>query len=127
MGQQQLILVLLAIMVIGVAIAAGLGLFSSNQAGQNKLAIINDLNNLRAMAYKYRIRPSTMAGGAGSYEGFVLPGKFASNENANYTLNVTADEIVVTAASYVTPANTITVGIDSKGKFTDWTYTGDFQ
>ncbi|MBI4428316.1 MAG: hypothetical protein HY562_04285 [Ignavibacteriales bacterium] len=127
MGQQQLILVLLAIMVIGIAIAAGLGLFTSNQAEQNKVTIINDINNIRAMAYKYRVRPTAMAGGAGSYEGFTLPGGFASNENANYTLNVTADEIVVTATSHVTPANTITVGIDSKGKFTEWSYTGDFQ
>ena len=127
MGQQQLILVLLAIMVIGVAIAAGLGLFTSNQTEQNKMAIINDLNNIRSMAYKFRIRPTTMAGGAGSYEGFVLPTRYTSNENATYSLTVTADEVTVVATSYIKPENTVSVGIDSKGKFTTWTYSGDFQ
>lgn len=127
MGQQQLILILLAIMVIGVAIAAALGLFGSNQAETNKLAIVNDLNNLRAMAYKFRIRPVTMAGGGGTYAGFTMPSKLLSNENAIYTLSVTADEITVVATSYAQSTNTITVSIDSKGKFTVWTYTGDFQ
>jgi hypothetical protein len=127
MGQQQLILVLLAIMVIGVAIAAGLGLFSSNQAETNKLAIINDLNNLKSMAYKYRRRPVTMAGGAGSYVGFTLPTKLATNANAEYSLNVSANSITVLATSHIDPGNTITVVIDSDGKLTNWTYTGDFQ
>ena len=127
MGQQQLILILLAIMVIGVAIAAGLGLFSSNTAEQNKLAIINDLSNLKSMAYKFRIRPVTMAGGAGSYVGFTMPSKLMSNENANYTMTIAANEITVVAISYVTPTNKITVVIDSKGKLSSWTYSGDFQ
>ena len=127
MGQQQLILILLAILVIGVAIAAALGLFGSNEAHTNKLAIVNDLNNIRAMAFKFRIRPGTMAGGAGSFEGFTLPTRYTSNENATYTLTVAADEITVVATSYAHTTNTITVGIDSKGKFTAWTYTGDFQ
>ena len=127
MGQQQLILILLAIMVIGVAIAAALGLFSSNAAEQNKLAIINDLNNLRANARKYRMRPATMAGGAGSYVGFTMPSKLMSNANAGYTMAVVANEITVVAISNATPTNKITVVIDSKGDITSWIYTGDFQ
>lgn len=114
-------------MVIGVAIAAALGLFSSNSAEQNKLAIINDLNNLRANARKYRMRPATMAGGAGSYMGFSMPSKLMTNENANYAMVVAANEITVVATSYVTPTNKITVVIDSKGDLQSWTYSGDFQ
>jgi hypothetical protein len=127
MGQQQLILILLAIMVVGVAIAAGLGLFSSNAAEQNKLAIINDLNNLRVMAYKFRIRPATMAGGAGTYVGFAMPSKFMSNENAAYSMAIEANEITIVATSYANPTNKITTIIDSKGKISTWTYSGDFQ
>src|SRR5574341_2662411 len=127
MGQQQLILILLAILLIGVAIAAGLGLFSSNQAENNKLAIINDLNNLKSLAFKYRRRPLTMAGGAGTYSGFILPTKLATNPNAAYTMTVAADAITVVATSNITPTNTITVVIDSEGKLINWTYTGSFQ
>ena len=127
MGQQQLILILLAIMVIGVAVAAALGLFSANSAEQNKLAIINDLNTIRASARKYRMKPTTMAGGAGSYAGFTMPSKLMSNENGKYELSVAADEITVVATSYAVATNKITVVIDNKGGLMSWTYTGDFQ
>ena len=127
MGQQQLILILLAIMVIGVAIAAALGLFSSNSAEQNKLSIINDLNNLRANARKYRMRPGTMAGGAGSYAGFTMPSNLMSNANAVYTMAIAANELTVVATSIAIPTNKITVVVDSKGDITSWTYTGNFQ
>lgn len=127
MGQQQLLLILLGILVIGVAIAAALGLFSSNSAEQNKLSIINDLNTLGAMANKFRMRPVTMAGGAGSYVGFTMPSRLMSNENATYAMTVAANEITAVATSYATPTNKITVVIDSKGKLSGWTYSGDFQ
>ena len=65
MGQQQLLLIILGVIIVGIAIAVGLSLFSAQSIQANKDAIINDLNNLAANAYQYRIRPTTMGGGGG--------------------------------------------------------------
>jgi len=127
MGQQQIVLVILGVVTVAIAIVISLTLLISNADAQNKLEIINDLNNLRAFANKFRMRPSSMAGGSGSYVGFLMPSSLMSNENASYAMKVGKSEITVVATSSATPTNRISVVIDSDGNFSSWTYSGDFQ
>lgn len=129
MGQQQLLLIILGVIIVGLAIAVGLSLFSAQSIQSNKDAITNDLNNFAAHAFQYRLRPASMAGGEGSYSGFVILSKMSSNENATYTCAATADEVTFTAVSVDNPTNTITAQIDTDGKFVQsaWAYTGDFR
>ena len=42
---------------------------------KSQYAIIGDLNNLVALAYKFRITPVASGGGGGSYERFTIPAK----------------------------------------------------
>ncbi|MBI3579431.1 MAG: hypothetical protein HY276_08760 [Ignavibacteriales bacterium] len=127
MGQQQLLLIILGVIIVGIAIAVGLSLFSAQSVQSNRDAIINDLNNLAAQAYQYRIRPSSMGGGQGKYDGFTIPSKMSANENAKYAATVTTDAITIVATSAQNTTNTVTVKIDSDGKLGSWTYAGDFQ
>jgi len=129
MGQQQLLLIILGVIIVGIAIAVGLSLFSAQSIQSNKDAIINDLNNIAAQAYQYRIRPASMAGGNGSYTGFVIPQKMASNANATYTCVPTDNSVTFTATSANNTANMVYAAIDTDGKFvqTAWSYTNDFQ
>ncbi len=129
MGQQQLLLIILGVIIVGIAIAVGLSLFSAQSIQSNKDAIINDLNNIAAHAYQYRIRPASMAGGAGSYVGYTIPSKMATNANATYTCTPTATNVTFSAVSSNNSANTVTAQIDTDGKFIQsaWAYTGDFQ
>ena len=131
MGQQQLLLIILGVIIVGIAIAVGLSLFSAQSIQSNKDAIINDLNNIAAQAYQYKIRPSSMAGGNGFYTGFKIPGKMATNANAIYGSTAAADgqSVAFTATSQSNTANIVYCTIDSEGKFTTdgWSYTNDFQ
>ncbi len=129
MGQQQLLLIILGVIIVGIAIAVGLSLFSAQSIQSNKDAIINDLNNIAAQAYQYRIRPASMAGGNGAYTGFKIPLKMASNANAVYTCTPTADAVTFTATSANNTANIVYAAIDTDGKFVQsaWSYTNDFQ
>jgi hypothetical protein len=91
-------------------------------------AIINDINNIAARAYQFRIRPASMGGGEGSYVGFEIPTKMRTNENAEYGARVvTSDLIELTAISSENKANTVVVFVNEEGKLKNWTYTGDFQ
>src|SRR5258705_2798506 len=83
-GQQQLLLIILGVIIVGIAIAVGISMFSSSSVQSNKDAIIDHLSNLAANAYQLRICPSTMCVGGGSYtvgSAFAIPTKFASNAN----------------------------------------------
>ncbi|MGA3245908.1 MAG: hypothetical protein ABSE41_14925 [Bacteroidota bacterium] len=127
MGQQQLLLIILGVIIVGIAIAVGLSLFSAQSVQSNRDAIINDLNNLAAQAYQFRIRPSSMGGGQGDYTTFSIPSKMKTNENGTYTAAPTTNTIVFTAVSAQNASNTIKVTIDSGGKLGTWVYSGDFQ
>src|SRR5512146_509930 len=114
MGQQQLLLIILGVIIVGIAIAVGLSLFSAQSIQSNKDAIINDLNNIAAQAYQYRIRPSSMAGGNGSYTGFKIPTKMATNANATYTCDPTGGSTVLfSAVSASNTANAVYCSIDT--------------
>jgi len=130
MGQQQLLLIILGVIIVGIAIAVGLSLFSAQSVQSNRDAIINDLNNLAAQAYQFRIRPSSMGGGQGDYTTFSIPNKMRTNENGTYVITTagsTTAGIVITATSAQNASNTIKVTIDTDGKLGTWVYTGDFQ
>jgi hypothetical protein len=127
MGQQQLLLIILGVIIVGIAIAVGLSLFSAQSVQSNRDAIINDLNNLAAQAYQFRIRPVSMGGGQGDYTTFAIPSKMRTNENATYSSSPSQNSIVFTAVSAQNSSNSVTVTIDSNGRLGGWSYYGDFQ
>ena len=129
MGQQQLLLIILGVIIVGIAIAVGITMFSSSSVQSNKDAIINDLNNLAANAYQFRIRPTTMGGGGGSYtggNGFAIPTKLASDDNGTYTKSNAAQAVTFVGTSGQ-GYGTVTAVCDSTGRLGSFTYTGQFQ
>ncbi len=118
MGQQQLLLIILGVIVVGIAIAVGISQFSAHSTQANKDGVTASLINLAANAYQYRIRPSTMGGGGNSYVGFVVPTKMASDDNGTYALSgtPTATEISFTGTSTINGAWIATCTVDSTGR-----------
>ena len=115
MGQQQLLLIILGVIIVGIAIAVGLSLFSAQSIQSNKDAIINDLNNLAAYAYQYKIRPTSMAGGGNSYANITMPAALASNANATYAFSSAGATVTITGTSIPnTPLNVVAV-VDANG------------
>jgi hypothetical protein len=114
--------------IIGMVAAVGLSLFSSQSILVNKAAIINDLNNIAAYAYQYKISSESAEGGGNSFIGFRLPEDLASNENANYYAQVVSStSIKLTAVSSQNEENTIIVYVSEDGSLNEWTLTGEFQ
>lgn len=74
------------IIIVGIAIAVGLSMFTAQSVGANRDAIIADLTGLAANAYQYRIRPESMGGGGDSYAGYSIPTSLQSNENGEYVV-----------------------------------------
>ena len=126
MGQQQLLLIILGVIIVGIAIAVGISMFSSGSIQSNRDGLINDMNNLAANAYQFRIRPTTMGGGGGTYTGYAIPLKLASNENGSFAATATGSQVTFTATSGQ-GYGTVAAVCDSTGRLTSFTYTGEFQ
>ncbi len=69
MGQQQLLLIILGVIVVGIAVAVGITMFSDSAISANRDAVTNDLVNLASRAQQFYRRPTAMGGGGNSFVG----------------------------------------------------------
>lgn len=129
MGQQQLLLIILGVIIVGIAIAVGLSLFSAQSIQAAKDAMINDMNNIAAYAYQYKIRPTSMGGGGGVYTGLKLPKGMAANDNGAYTINAQAQTVTIDGNSNSDPGgeDKISVQVQSDGTLATWNFAPYFQ
>ena len=67
MGQQQLLLIVLGVIIVGIAIVVGINLFNANAESSAKDGIVSDCTNLAAMAQQFYKKPVAMGGGGNSF------------------------------------------------------------
>jgi hypothetical protein len=104
LGQQQLLLVILGVIIVGVAVYVGIALFADNSVGQNQAAMRNDLTILAQRAKQYYMRPVYLGGGGRSYKGLegdagmqkLATSKFIDNANGTYSISGPGDDAGVT-------------------------------
>lgn len=84
MGQQQLLLIVLSVIIVGVAIAVGVTQFKSSAVDSNRQAVIGDLVNLAAKAQRYYRTPQQLGGGNQDFANFALSTIEQTNANGNY-------------------------------------------
>jgi hypothetical protein len=89
--------------------------------------LINQINNIAAYCYQYRIRPTSMGGGQGAYTGVQLPEKLATSDEGSFSVtDIKADLLVIHALSKKFKG-TISANLDGQGDLRDWKYTDDFK
>ena len=86
MGQQQLHLIVLGIILVGIAIVIGLGNFQSKAVQSNRDAVIMDLNHLASFAQAYFKKAKTYGGGDHSFAGYDIPTQLKRNDNGTYNV-----------------------------------------
>ena len=118
MGQQQLLLIILGVIIVGIAIAVGISQFGAHSQQANKDGVTSSLVNVGANAYQYKIRPTTMGGGSGSYVNYSIPAKMLSDENGTYSISTagSATSIAFQGVSSLGSSYTATCTVDSTGK-----------
>ena len=77
MGQQQLLLIILSVVVVGLAIYGALGLMDTYTQSHQRDIIIQRMNILVGEVKKYAAKPATLGGGDGSWLGFSPPNKLS--------------------------------------------------
>jgi hypothetical protein len=74
MGQQQLLLIVLGVIIVGIAVVVGINLFNANAEESTKDGIVSDATNLGAMAQQFYKKPTSMGGGGNTFTGWIIPG-----------------------------------------------------
>jgi len=125
MGQQQILLIIAGVIVVGIAIAVGIQQFGANSSASNKDGITSSLTSLSADAYQYKLRPSTLGGGNNSYVGFAIPTKLLSDDNGTYGISGSPSptSLQIKGTSSVNSVWVATITLDSTGLSTI-AYTG---
>ena len=89
MGQQQLLLIVLGVIIVGIAVVVGINVFTASSMDANRNAVISDLTNLASMAQQYYRKPTALAGGNQSFTGWTIPASLDTTANGTYALNGT--------------------------------------
>ena len=101
MGQQQLLLIVLGTIIVGVAVIVGINMFTTGAVNAERDALLQDVNNIASSAASYWRKPAVLGGGARDFTGVtsvVTFGADSSNANGVFTMNVTsATQFTLTA------------------------------
>jgi Tfp pilus assembly protein PilE len=106
MGQQQLLLIVLGIIIVGIAIAVGVNMFQSSAVDTNRQSMISDLANLAAKAQRYYRTPTELGGGAQNFQNFALGRLDTANANGSYRLSTSPN---LTPNAVPTPTGNVTI------------------
>lgn len=96
MGQQQLLLIILGVIIVGVAIALSITLFRANAIERKRELLVNESHNIGSIAISYYKRPTMIGGGGNAFTGWQIPSALQSTVNGSYTAQVSADNVVIT-------------------------------
>jgi hypothetical protein len=110
MGQQQLLLVILVTIIVGIATVVAINVFGTSAASANEDAVRQDVLTIAASAQGWYIKPIMMDGGGNSFENMTFfdisfpaekinaAGTIAENMNGTYVLGTgTTSGIPITA------------------------------
>ncbi len=97
MGQQQLLLLVLGIVIVGLAIVVGIQAFSENKKKANADALVMDVIRIASDAQAWKLKPAAFGGGASvtgftgvTFEQLGYPTTAGVYENLNGSFNLTS-------------------------------------
>ncbi len=100
MGQQQLLLIVLGVIIVGIAVVVGINLFNANAEEAAKDGVVSDCTNLGAMAQQHYKKPGSMGGGANTFDGsgtggvtWAIPTNLVNTANGSYAATVGAQQV----------------------------------
>jgi Tfp pilus assembly protein PilE len=130
MGQQQLLLVILVTIIVGIATVVAINTFGSSAENSNRDAVRNDVASIATAAQAWYIKPDMLGGGGNTFTGITFndfgfsasdiseDGLTATNLNGTYVMTVAAQTLTIVAtpssnassSSPVTITGTVTPG-----------------
>ncbi|MFA7418103.1 MAG: hypothetical protein WCZ90_00355 [Melioribacteraceae bacterium] len=97
MGQQQLLLIVLGVVIVGIAVIVGINIFVVSSSQANRDTAIADLTNLASSAQQFYKRTTASGGGGNTFTGWVIPSNVDTTVNGTYAAVVAAQTVTLIA------------------------------
>ena len=98
MGQQQLLLIVLGLVVIAIAVVIGISLFRAHAISSKRDILTNETIDMAAQAISYYKRTIEFGGGGKSFIGWQIPPQLQNTINGSYVIDqINKDEVVIIA------------------------------
>ena len=98
MGQQQLLLIVLGLVVIAIAVVIGMSLFRAHAINSKRDILTNETIDMAAQAISYYKRTREFGGGGKSFIGWQIPPQLQNTINGSYVIDqINKDEVVIIA------------------------------
>lgn len=117
MGSQQLLLIIVGVIILGVAVAVGITMFRDQAAASNRDSVSNDVVYLASKAQEYYRKPQALGGGQKSFNGMTLMRLTNKSENANGTYDLESAPITGDPASVVITGTGVETGSNGSPVF----------
>jgi outer membrane murein-binding lipoprotein Lpp len=103
MGQQQLLLIVLGVIIVGVAVVTGINLFEANARQAKMDELTSEVTNFAISAMQYYQKPQTMGGGGKRFYGWMIPGtsEFPQHSGSAVTCTLGTHVILYSYSSLV--------------------------
>lgn len=97
MGSQQLLLILVGVIVVGLMVIAGFSVVRTYYETTNRDQLISTLNDLALLAQQHFKKPVAQGGGGGVYTRFTIPRQMRTTAAGNFSVSVRANRVDFTA------------------------------
>ena len=130
MGQTQLLMIVLAVIIIGIAVAVGISQLGESALAGNRDALTLDCQTVVSKAQGWYRKPVSLGGGGSSFSGFTLSKAGTDSTNANGTIAVrTANDgsftVRCTGTEDVTPGTSVYVQLGYNASNDSTVYTSN--
>ena len=108
MGQQQLLLIILGTIIIGIAIAVSITLFRAHSIDEKRNLLINEGSSLANLAMNYYKKPAQLGGGGNNFIGWTIPVNMTTTATGSFISTAYNDSVVI-----IGTGNEVVTGTDS--------------
>lgn len=111
MGQQQLLLIVLGVIIVAIAVVIGIKLFQQGSIENKRDIVVNECQHLATLAIEYSKKPTALGGGGYTFTGWSVPSQLQNTVNGSYTATVTGNKVVIigTGSEVVSGSDSIEV------------------
>ena len=95
MGQQQLLLITVAIIIVGIAFMVSFSIYRQSSIDSNRDNVTSQTLNLANMAMSYFKKPKSMGGNDRSFIGWVVPADLVSTDSGTFTATTYSDSVII--------------------------------
>jgi len=105
MGTQQILLIVLSVIIVGIAVAVGITMFNAQATNSNRQAVMSDMNNLASSCLAFYKTPVSHGGGGGSWVvlndlgnwlGYEWDGTICTTGNGTFAVTIVgADQVQI--------------------------------